>query len=70
MAADEKAEQETKLAILRTALVEGEASGRSAPFDFNAFFADRKGRGDPAAAIRLLTRRGGQTPRSDDEVPG
>ncbi|HWK44537.1 MAG TPA: hypothetical protein VNT30_07440 [Stellaceae bacterium] len=34
-----------------------------------AFFADRNGRGDPEAAIRLLTRPGGETPRPDDELP-
>lgn len=30
-------EQETKLAALRAALVEGETSGVSTPFDFDAF---------------------------------
>jgi antitoxin ParD1/3/4 len=34
-------EQETKLAALRTALVEGETSGAAMPFDFETFI-DRK----------------------------
>jgi antitoxin ParD1/3/4 len=34
-------EQETKLAALRAALIEGEQSGPSTPFDFEAFI-DRK----------------------------
>jgi hypothetical protein len=33
------------------------------------FFAARKGRGDPAAAIRFLTRTGGEAPIPDDELP-
>ena len=37
-------EQEAKIAALRAALIEGEASGASAPFDFEAFIArERKG---------------------------
>jgi antitoxin ParD1/3/4 len=32
-------EQELKLATLRAALIEGEQSGPSAPFDFEAFIA-------------------------------
>jgi len=41
-------EQEAKLAALRAALAEGEASGPSAPFDFNAFIArKRSGAGKP-----------------------
>jgi antitoxin ParD1/3/4 len=35
-------ERETKLAALRAALEEGEASGTSTPFDFEAFIADRR----------------------------
>ncbi len=33
-----------------------------------AFFAERKERGDPEAAIRFLTRAGGEASRSDDEL--
>ncbi len=36
-------EQETKLAALRAALIEGETSGASAPFDFEAFIAKKCG---------------------------
>jgi hypothetical protein len=35
----------------------------------DAFFAERKGRGDKAAAIRLLGRVGGEPPRVGDELP-
>jgi len=35
-------EQETKLAALRAALVEGEQSGLSTPFDFEAFNARKR----------------------------
>ncbi|MGH6846813.1 MAG: type II toxin-antitoxin system ParD family antitoxin [Methylocella sp.] len=35
-------EQEIKLAALRAALVEGEASGQSTPFDFEAFVARKR----------------------------
>ncbi len=35
-------EQETKLAALRAALVEGEASGACTPFDFEAFIAKKR----------------------------
>jgi antitoxin ParD1/3/4 len=38
-------EQEAKLVALRSALVEGEASGPSTPFDFEAFIV-RKTRAD------------------------
>jgi antitoxin ParD1/3/4 len=34
--------QEIKLATLRDALVEGEQSGPSAPFDFDAYLADKR----------------------------
>lgn len=34
-----------------------------------AFFAGRKDRGDPEAAIRFLTRKGGEAPRPDDQLP-
>ncbi len=33
------------------------------------FFAERKGRGDKDAAIRLLRRAGGEPPRPGDELP-
>jgi hypothetical protein len=33
------------------------------------FFAERKGRADRDAAIRFLTRSGGEPPREGDEVP-
>ncbi len=36
----------------------------------DAFFAERKGRGDKAAAIRLLRRVGGEPPREGDALPG
>ena len=36
-------EQETKLAALRAALIEGETSGQSTPFDFEAFLARKRG---------------------------
>jgi antitoxin ParD1/3/4 len=35
-------EEEAKLAALRAALVEGEESGRSTPFDFEAFIAGKR----------------------------
>lgn len=34
----------------------------------DAFFAERRGRGDKAAAIRFLTRADGEPPRAGDEV--
>jgi hypothetical protein len=34
-----------------------------------AFFAERKGRGDTKAAIRFLTRSGGEPPRPGDALP-
>jgi hypothetical protein len=34
-----------------------------------AFFAKCKGRGDKDAAIRFLTRAGGDSPREGDELP-
>ena len=33
------------------------------------FFAERKGMGDKASAIRFLTRTGGEPPRPGDELP-
>jgi antitoxin ParD1/3/4 len=35
-------EQEIKLAALRAALIEGETSGQSTPFDFEAFIARKR----------------------------
>ena len=35
-------DQETKLATLRAALIEGEDSGTSTPFDFDAFVARKR----------------------------
>ncbi len=35
-------EQEAKLAALRSALIEGEASGQSTPFDFEAYIARKR----------------------------
>ena len=37
-------DEETKLAALRTALIEGEQSGPSTPFDFAAFVARKRKR--------------------------
>lgn len=37
-------EQEARLAALRAALIEGEMSGVSTPFDFEAFIAGKRGR--------------------------
>ena len=34
------------------------------------FFAERRGRGDPAAAIRFLTRADGEAPRAADRIDG
>jgi hypothetical protein len=33
------------------------------------FFAERRGRGNPKTAIRFLTRKGGERPRAEDELP-
>jgi antitoxin ParD1/3/4 len=40
-------EQDARLAALRAALIEGETSGASTPFDFDAFIA-RKRAAEPA----------------------
>jgi antitoxin ParD1/3/4 len=37
-------EREARLAALRAALIEGEESGLSKPFDFDAFIARRRGK--------------------------
>lgn len=42
-------EQEAKLAALRAALIEGEQSGASAPFDFEAFIARKRAAQSSAA---------------------
>ena len=42
-------EQEAKLVALRAALIEGEQSGPSTPFDFEAFIARKRTRQPPAA---------------------
>jgi antitoxin ParD1/3/4 len=42
-------DQETKLAALRAALVEGEESGEPAAFDFEAFIAAKRGAGTSRA---------------------
>jgi uncharacterized protein (DUF1778 family) len=34
------------------------------------FFAERRGKGDRDAAIRFLTRPGGEAPRAGDELAG
>ena len=36
-------EHEARLEALRAALIEGEESGPSAPFDFDAFIAEKRG---------------------------
>ena len=40
-------EQEAKLAALRAALIEGEQSGPSTPFDFEAFLARKRASSAP-----------------------
>ena len=35
-------ERETKLAVLRAALIEGEKSGEAVPFDMDEFIAERR----------------------------
>ncbi len=50
-------------------LVMAAAEKLSAIATAEAFFADRQGRGDPDAAIRFLTRKGGEPARPDDELP-
>lgn len=42
-------EQEARLAALRAALIEGEQSGQSTPFDFEAFIARKRASTPPAA---------------------
>jgi hypothetical protein len=50
-------------------LVSAAAEKLAAMQSADAFFAQRKGRGDKEAAIRILTRPGGDSPRSMDELP-
>lgn len=38
-------EQEVRLHALRTALIDGEASGEAEPFDFDAFLSRKRGLG-------------------------
>ena len=42
-------DQETRLASLRAALIEGENSGPATPFDFDAFLASKR---EPDAPLR------------------
>ena len=42
-------EQETKLAALRAALIEGETSGPSTPFDVDGFIARKLGAATPGS---------------------
>jgi uncharacterized protein (DUF1778 family) len=49
-------------------LVAAAAEKLSAMRTAEAFFAERKGRGDKDAAIRFLTRSGGEPPRQDDRL--
>jgi len=42
-------EQEAKLAALRAAIADGEASGPSTPFDFDAFIARKRAEENAAA---------------------
>ena len=50
-------------------LVMAAAEKLSAITTAEAFFAERKGHADRDAAIRFLTRAGGEPPRGDDELP-
>ena len=49
-------------------LVMAAAEKLSAITTAETFFAERKGRSDPEAAIRFLTRPGGKAPRPEDEL--
>jgi antitoxin ParD1/3/4 len=51
-------ENEVKLAALLSALIEGETSGQSTPFDFDAFIARKRGDFSPVrerSFCRMLT---------------
>lgn len=50
-------------------LVAAAAEKLSAMQTAEAFFAERKGRGNNEAAMRFLRRAGGEPPRSGDELP-
>ncbi len=50
-------------------IVMAAAEKLSAMHTAERFFAERRGRGDPAAAIRFLTREGGEPPQKGDELP-
>jgi hypothetical protein len=50
-------------------LVTAAAEKLSAMQTAAAFFVERKSRGDRDAAIRFLTRPGGEPPQADDELP-
>ena len=53
---------------LNQMLVAAAAEKLSALRKAEMFFAERKGRGDKDAAIRFLTRAGGEPPRAADEM--
>ena len=50
-------------------LASAAAEKLSAMHTAEAFFAERKGRGDKDAAIRFLKREAGEPPRLGDELP-
>lgn len=68
-----------KAAVERIAAAEGTSMNQffvmaaaeklSAIQSADAFFAARKGHGDPDAAIRFLTRPDGAAPQAGDELP-
>ncbi len=51
-------------------LASAAAEKLSAMHTAEAFFAERRGRGDKDAAIRFLKREGGEPARRDDDLPG
>ena len=50
-------------------LVMAAAEKLSAIQTVETFFAERRGRGDVDAAVRFLSRAGGEPPRSGDAIP-
>ncbi len=50
-------------------LVMAAAEKFSAITTAEAFFAERRGRGDRDAALKFLSRKGGEPPRAGDELP-